>query len=271
MLPDHISASQIIKFLMCPLSYKFHYIDGIETGVKSSSFALGTAFHTAAEHLHKHMMNGGVRAPKVYRDLLGDSLAVEFGNFDVQVKDGEDRESLTEEGGRLVDVYREYRTAQKTTLLTAEQRIERDLVNIETGELLGLPFVAYIDLIEKSGDGLVVVDLKTAAKSYSQGVVDGNLQLTCYALLVLLETGEPPSGLRIDAVVRNKQPKVQRLETRRTESDFIRFWVLAKTVRMAIEAGVFYPSPGWMCSGCEYANQCKEWGLENDRGDQRVA
>ena len=40
MLPDHLSASQIIKFLMCPLTYRFQYIDQIETGIKSSSFAL---------------------------------------------------------------------------------------------------------------------------------------------------------------------------------------------------------------------------------------
>ena len=268
MLPDHLSASQITKFLMCPLSYKFHYIDGIETDTKSSSFALGTAFHTAAEHLHKHMMNGGVRAPKVYRDLLGDSLAVEFGNFDVQTKGGEDRDSLTEEGGRLVDVYREYRVAQKTTLLTAEQRIERDLVNIATGELLGLPFVAYLDLIEKTEAGLVVVDLKTAAKSYSQSTVDGNIQLTAYALLVMLETGEPPAGLRIDAIVRNKQPKVQRLQTNRSREDLIRLWVLARTVREAVVAGVYYPNPGWMCSGCEYAENCRQWGSES-KGEER--
>ena len=265
MLPDHISASQIIKFLMCPLSYKFHYIDGIETGVKSSSFALGTSFHTAAEHLHKHMMNGGVRAPKVYRDILGDSLTTEFGNFDIQVKDGEDRDTLTKEGGGLVDVYREYRVAQKTTLLTAEQRVERDLVNIETGELLGIPFVAYLDLVERTEAGLVVVDLKTSARSYNQSAVDSNLQLTCYGLLTQLETGAPPVEMRIDAVVRNKTPKVQRLASGRSREDYVRFWNLARTVRNAIETGCFYPNPGWSCPTCEFSEHCRRWGL--DKGD----
>ena len=263
MLPDHLSASQIIKFLMCPLSYRFHYIDGIETGTKSSSFALGTVFHTAAEHLHKHMISGGVRAPKVYRDLLGDCLRVEFGNFEIQVKDGEDRDTLTKEGAGLIDVYREYRTAQPGTILTAEQRVERELANVRTGETLGLPFIAYLDLIEQNGDGLVIVDLKTAKRSYSQGDVDDNLQLTCYALLTLLETGKPPSGLRIDAIIRNKTPKVQRLETSRTEHDYLRFWMLAKAVREAIEAGLFYPSAGWACPTCEFSEHCRRWGLEN--------
>ena len=262
MLPDHLSVSQITKFLMCPLAYRFQYIDGIETGIKSSSFALGTAFHSAAEHLHKHMMNGGVKRPEVYQEVLAESLKVEFGNFEVQTKDGEDRDSLIGEGGRLIDAYREYRTAQKTQLLTVEQRIERDIANVRTGELLGLPFIAYLDLIEKDGDGLVIVDLKTAGRSYSQQDADANLQLTCYGLLVMLETGKPPVGLRIDAVVRNKTPKVQRMETARTEADLVRFWALAKQVRAAIEAGVFYPSVGWSCPTCEFAEYCRRWGLD---------
>lgn len=91
MLPDHLSVSQINRFLQCPLSYRFQYIDKIETGLKSSSFALGTAFHSAAEHLHRHLMNGGVKRPEVYQNVLAESIKVEFGNFEVQVKDGEDR------------------------------------------------------------------------------------------------------------------------------------------------------------------------------------
>ena len=263
MLPDHMSASQITKYLMCPLAYRFQYIDGIETGIKSSSFALGTAFHSAAEHLHKHMMNGGVKRPEVYQHVLAESLKVEFGNFEVQTKDGEDRDSLIGEGGRLIDAYREYRTAQKTTLLTVEQRVERELVNVETGEVFRLPFIAYLDLIEKDGDGLVIVDLKTAGRSYSQQDADANLQLTCYGLLVMLETGKSPAGLRIDAVIRNKQPKVQRLATKRSETDYVRLWNLARTVRNAIEAGHFYPNPSWACSGCEFAEYCRRWGLDS--------
>jgi len=263
-LPDHLSVSQITKFLICPLAYRFHYLDGIETGIKSSSFALGTSFHRAAEHLHKHMINGGVKPPQVYRDVLGDSLKVEFGNFDVQVKDGESQDSLTEEGGRLVDAYVDYRTSQPAEILTVEQRIERELVNVQTGEVLDLPFVAFVDLIEKEEAGLVVVDLKTAKRSYNQAVVDANIQITCYALLVLLETSKPPR-LRIDAVVRNKTPKIQRIETTRSEDDLVRFWALARSVRQAIEAGVFHPNPGsWSCATCEFAEHCQRWGLQEE-------
>jgi len=261
-LPDHLSVSQINRFLQCPLSYKFRYIDGIETGIKSASFALGTAFHAAAEELHRHLMDGGVREPQVYEGLFADALSTEFGNFEVPLKEGESQDTLTQEGGRLIEVYVKYRTSQPGKVLTVEQRIERELVNVQTGEVLGLPFVGFLDLIERDEAGLVVIDLKTAARSYRQTVVDGSIQLTCYALLVLLETSNPPR-LRIDAVVRNKTPKIQRIETTRTEDDLVRFWALARSVRQAIEAGNFYPNPGnWSCATCEYAEHCRRWGMK---------
>ena len=263
--PDHLSASQIIKFLMCPLSYKFAYVDRIETGTKSSSFALGTAFHTAAEQLHKHMMNGGVRAPKVYHDALGDSLKIECGNFDVQMKEDETPDSLITEGNRLMDAYREYRISQPAKLLAAEQRIERELVNPATGEILDVPFVAFLDLVEQNGHAIIVVDLKTAGRSYSQQDADTNLQLTCYGLLILLETGKAPSGLRIDAIIRTKTPKVQSLATSRAETDYVRFFALARAVRAAIEGGHFYPNLGWSCPTCEFGEHCRRWGVKNGK------
>ena len=261
-IPDHLSVSQIIKYLICPLSYRFHYIDGIETGTKSTSFALGTSFHAAAEALHKHMMNGGVRDPNVYRDVLGDALATEFGNFEVQCKDGESQDSLTKEGAALVDLYREYREAQPAEILTVEQRIERELVNIQTGETLDVPWIAFIDVLEKTDEGLVLIDLKTAKRSYNQADVDADLQLTAYSLLVLLETSKLPASLRIDALIRNKTPKLQRIETHRTESDVVRFWALAREVRAAIQSGHFFPSRGWQCPTCEFAEHCQQWGLQ---------
>jgi len=259
--PDHISSSQINTYLMCPLSYRFRYIDKIETGTKSSSLAMGTSFHTAAEALHKDMMNGGVREAGVYRDILGDSLKTEFGNFEVKTKDGEDRDTLTEEGGRLVEVYHDYRTAQPGSILAAEQKLVVRPVNTRTAEVLDIPFFAYIDLIEEEDGMPVVVDIKTTGRSYSQRDADDNLQLACYALLMRTRYDQIPR-LRIDAVVRNKTPKMQRLETERTEDDLARFWTLARAVRDATEAGCFHPNPGsWACSTCEFDDYCRRWGL----------
>ncbi len=263
-LPDHLSVSQMNKFMNCPLAYRFKYIDRIKTSVKSSNFALGTAFHSAAEQLHKDMIAGQAKDPDVYRQVFSESLAMEFGCFDITLKKDESQESLTKQGCELTDLYFSYRTVQKDGLTSAEQKIRRSLVDVNTGEELEVPFVAYLDLLEKNAAGHVVVDLKTSCKSYSQRDVDQNMQLTAYALLVFHETGKIPT-CRIDAVVRNKKPKLQRIETQRTRDDLQRFFVLAKTVRRSIcaaaDTGVFYPSAGMGCFGCEFTYHCNKWGL----------
>ena len=266
-LPDHLSASQVNCYLRCSLAYRLKYIDKIVTEQKASALVLGSAFHLAAEKLHRDLMNGGPKKTQLYCDVIGDALATEYGCFDILGKDGEDRDTLTREGGKLLDIYIKYRTGHKTRIVAAEQRVERQLVNVRTGEILEVPFVGYIDLIEEDSDGLTVVDLKTAKRSYSQADVDGNLQLSCYGLMGLLDTGSIPR-LRIDAAVRNKVPKVVRLETSRTEDDLVRFWSLAVNIRSAIEAGVFLPCPSWACPTCDYTEECRLWGSESN-GEER--
>lgn len=258
---DHLSISQIQKFLLCPLAYKFKYVDRIETGVKSSGLVLGSAFHVAAEELHRDLIQGRTRRPAKYRELVVESLATEFGNFEIQTKDGETEESLRSDGIALIDLYHEYRSHEPARLVATEQRIERELVNVRTGEILDVPFVAFIDLLEESNEGIVVVDLKTAGKAYTRLAVDSDLQLSCYGLLMLLATGKKPCRLRIDALIKTSKPRVQRVETTRHEADYIRFWSIASGIRMAIRSGVFYPNPGWQCPTCEYATLCQRWGL----------
>jgi len=260
-LPDHLSVSQIRKHLGCPLAYRFAYVDHIETGTRASALVFGKAVHVAAELLHRHLMDGGAQEDKVYHDALRESLAAQFKEFDVRVKEGESLQTLTDEGARLFDLYLQRRTCDGDRIVAAEKRIECDLVNIRTHEALSVPFVGYLDLVERDSDGRsVVADVKTTRKSHNQSTVDADVQLSAYALLLLLSEGAEPARLRIDALVRNKTPKLQTVETRRTERDLVRFWSLARAVWCAIQAGNSYPNPSWLCPGCEYAQHCGQWG-----------
>ena len=269
-LPDHFSVSQLTTFLSCSLAYRFRYVDHVETGLKSSSFALGTAFHCAAEQLHKDMIAGTVREQAAYLAVFDDSLDLEFGNFDVQLKAGESIDSLHQEGRALLSLYCEHRVRQPAKLVAAELCVKRPLVNIATGDELDVPFVAYLDLVERDGGNIAVVDLKTAARAYAQDDVDANLQLTAYALLMLLQAGKAPEHLRIDALIRTKTPKLQQLVTTRCERDFLRFFELARIVRAAIEEGNYYPNAGWACSNCEFARECGDWGLAAESSHSAV-
>ncbi len=262
-LPDMLSVSQINRFMSCPLSYKFQYIDGIITGLKSSSLALGTAFHTAAQRLHQDIMNGCIGEAQTYSDACASALDTEFGCYDVVMKPNEDEHTLKAAGGGLVDIYYQHRLANPAKLLACEQKLQCALMNTETGEALEVPFVGYVDLLEEGQDGTVLVDLKTACRSYNQTDIDDNIQLTAYAMMLSQESSGIPQ-CRIDAIIRNKTPKVQTLHTSRTQGDFLRFFHLARgvwrSISLATAHDTFYPNRGWMCPTCEFAEECRLWG-----------
>ena len=118
-------------------------------------------------------------------------------------------------------------------------------------------------LVNRLSLPLAVATVPFQTRRSTNGNVAENLQLTAYALMVLIETGSEVAGLRIDAVVRTKTPKIQALCTSRSRTDYVRFFALAQAVRNAINAGCFYPNPGWQCPTCEFAEPCRRWGLNH--------
>jgi len=71
--------------------------------------------------------------------------------------------------------------------------------------------------------------------------------------------GENEKGVRLDTMVRTKQPKIQQLKATRTQADIERFLRITKNVEQGMKAGVFYPNENYMCNICGYGEMCKEW------------
>ncbi len=57
--------------------------------------------------------------------------------------------------------------------IAVEQRFEAPLIDPQTGEDLGISLVGIVDLIADDGQGVVIVDFKTSARSSSQLGVTG--------------------------------------------------------------------------------------------------
>src|SRR5688500_4269042 len=66
-------------------------------------------------------------------------------------------------------------------IVGVEQPFGVPLVDQETGEVLDRDLVGSVDLLERDAEGLVVVDLKTAARKYSDLQVEALLQLSVYS------------------------------------------------------------------------------------------
>ncbi|MFQ5830826.1 MAG: PD-(D/E)XK nuclease family protein, partial [Candidatus Methylomirabilia bacterium] len=130
-------------------------------------------------------------------------------------------------------------------------------------EVLDRPLVGSLDLLERSPEGqLVVVDIKTAGRKYTDLQVEASLQLSIYSYATAMNglADQEELRLRFDVLTKTKQPELHRYWTTRDRAANLRLFRLVSEVLRAIEAGVFHPVVGWQCQDCAYKSRCWAWG-----------
>lgn len=254
-LPDHISVSQINLYLLCPLKYRFTYVDKLPRPFKPIAFAFGSAIHSAVEWWHKKRMEGKSPGWSEVAKIFGADLNAQ--KCDTLVfADGQSESELLEKGKAMLAAYlKEYDGGHAEAV---ELPFRVPLADQESGEVLDIPLDGFIDLVE---EGHVVVDLKTAARAYSVFDVSQNLQLTAYSYAYEHLYGKRPK-LRLDCLLKTAKPRLERIETERDQGDHVRFFHIAKAVSEAIRSEHFFPCPGWQCKDCEFYKPCQAWRSE---------
>ena len=148
-------------------------------------------------------------------------------------------------------------------VVDVEYPFEVPLVSQETGEVLEPSLVGSLDVLERSPDAvLVVVDIKTAARKYTDLQVEASLQLSIYSYAVAM-TGladEEDLRLRFDVLTKTKEPQLHRHWTTRDRAANLRLFRLVSKVLHSIDAGAFHPIVGWHCQACPYQSECWAWG-----------
>jgi putative RecB family exonuclease len=249
---DHISVSQMNVYLMCPLKYRFNYIDKLPKPFKSAELAMGSAIHSAIEWWHKQRLNGVLPEWKQVARIFEADIQAQAMD-EIRYKNGDDLESLLTKGRELLAVYLKEFPGRKPA--STEQPFRVPLVDLETGEELDLPLDGYFDLIEEED---TVVELKTAAKAYDQTTILQHLQLTAYAYAYQM-LYKRPANLRLDVLIKSKNVRLQSFDVGRDKEDMVRFFHITKGVSRAIEDHHFYPNEGWQCPTCEFSNVCRKW------------
>ena len=248
-MKDHLSVSQIQLYMNCSLKYKFKYIDGLPRTFLSAGLALGSAVHSTIEWFNRKRFNCEEMAADSLLDLFeADWYAINCET--VLFRNGETQDSLLDIGRRLVQVY--FNNVNGQAIAAVEYPFEVQIVDEETGEVLDLPLVGRFDLIEQ---GPVVVDLKTSARKMGMPEVEKNIQLTAYSYAYWMKNGRLPD-MRLDVLVKNKTPRLDKMPTSRNQTDHRRFFLLAKQVFNGIKKNIFFPNPSWMCTDCEYRQAC---------------
>ena len=177
----HLSASALKTFLSCPFKFRLRYVDGAKPEFQPSALILGKAVHAALAEHHLCLMKETRLAPDTVLTCFDENLSREAElDLPIHFKRGDDLDSLRETGRGLVEVYLE--EAKTGKILAVEQPFQTSLVDPRTGEELEPKLVGFFDLIEEDEDGNVsVVEIKTAARKWSAGQVELDLQGSLYA------------------------------------------------------------------------------------------
>jgi putative RecB family exonuclease len=246
----HISFSQINTMLMCPLKYKYTYIDGIPMPYLPSSMVLGSAMHKALEHFYQAHLEG-VRATKEeLADVFGKRWREEEERTEIKYN-GDDREATMAMADKLLNVFLE--KVQPQNIVAIEQPFRIELEGMP-------PLVGVLDLIEEDDSGSpVIVDHKCVGKRFSDADLSGNMQMTCYSLAAKHLGYQAEPLLRFDTLLKTKVPAYERQYTIRTDRDRARFLKTVSAVWSAIQKEAFYPNPNFMCGSCQYSAICKDW------------
>ena len=253
---SHLSASQLQLYLTCSLKFRFTYIDKLPKLTKSANQVFGLAMHAALEWLHKELKHGRkVPLDELLRVYEADWQAQTLMGPAVVYGDGEGPDLFMVKGKELLSQY--YVDYLPDGVQAAELRFQLPFINPDTGEVLPVPMLGFIDLIETDG---TLVDFKNSARAMPTHDLPDNLQLTVYSWAYERLFGKSPKDIKLVNLVRTKTPKIETHLTGREASDYVRLFAIGKEVLKAVEYEVFVPNRGcWACSGCEFDQDCREW------------
>lgn len=253
----HLSFTQLNMFLRCPRQYEFRYIEGLKVP-PSGAMVQSRVWHETLELNYRQ---------KVVSDedlALGQMQEFFAARFDEAVAGEEVAFEPDEKPGKLKDQGTAIVAAHHGTIAPAVRpALVEERFTVDLGEDFPFDLVGVWDLVERDG---TIVDNKAYGRQPRQEDLDKDLQFTAYALGYRTTHGRVEPGLRMDAIVKTKNPRPVQLHTRRTNDDCRWLLGLIEQVAKAIDAGVFYPNPqGWHCSPrfCGYWDRCM--GRKNGR------
>ncbi len=255
--PRHLSPSSASTFRQCPLRWKFHYVDKLPDPPGESAVA-GTFAHRVLEELlqlgaeERTLERARALAKEVWADTETDSDYVALG--------------LDPDGIRNFK-WTAWRAIEGLWDLEDPKTVEVEATEVKVSvKIGGVPFVGYIDRVEKCGEGSVISDYKSGrapSRRFSESRLE---QVLLYAAAFAELEGTLPArvrllylGQRIDET--SVTPEAIAEVTSR----------LAETWEELLErsaTGDFPPQPGPLCSWCAFVNHCPEGLAEVERRHQ---
>jgi len=256
----HLSVSSIEDYMECGLHFKFSRIDKIKTKYRADAQVFGGTIHKVLAEYNQERLIGNILTTTELQDLFEQQWTKNAkGQEDILYKKGKTIESLMSEGKKLIRVFGkniEQSGIQKHTVIAIEEAFKFHLPG------LPLPMIGAIDLVEEDDQrGIHIIEYKTSSSAYSADKVKTHFQLTVYQIAAKANGyGDRTINLRIDCLIKTKEPRFERYITARASIDEAKAVKRIQAVWKGIEKKVFIPNTNsWKCADCGYRDDCNDW------------
>ena len=245
---EYLSASQINKYTRCQASYMFHYMYGVKEPV-NSALIFGSAMHSGAEFYldaKRQLAREGRAFEPLFHHLPFRQAAVDAATFYVRNEVRADMDWKTQWQNGPEETFESLlagvqaaaiKMADEVWATMNPQAIEHGYV-IEWHDTNVLPILGYTDAIDKivetALDGTtteeeVVIDMKSG-KEKKEADAQCDVALSFYSMAREIETGKRVRKVGYESYVRNKAPKIARVQIQRDEDTLARAYVRARAL-----------------------------------------
>ena len=245
----------------------FQYVQKSTPQHLSIALPFGKAIHQAIEKYYQSVMDTGEGAPvEIMQELFTESVSLAINDASMPIlfkKEAPDKDSIIQMGHQLLQVFHDEVDLTGYEVVGTEIPLSATLYN-EHGEDTDFKLVGILDLLlkDKANGELLVVDNKTSKNAMAQSATDENLQMSAYSYLLAANGYVFPRAevkCRFDVLRKLKKPKMEYSYTFRTADHRKRFAKIASAVLAGIENRIFIPQQSWMCSDCQFKEECNNW------------
>jgi hypothetical protein len=258
----YLSKTRMTRYTACPRSYRLAYQLNIKPIKTPVELLIGKSTHRLIAESFL------ARAANMIPDLTGSLEAFWTDEMKAPATRTE-MEQAKREAGRYACLF-----IKEVDLkpLAVEKEFSIPVVNYENGDILPVPLVGIIDLVDQpngsasspQGGAPRALEIKTRSRKGDDLQPRVSLELTCYAYWIKSQLlSELNEDVNIDKIpvgylniIKTKTPSIQKQEGFRTIRDFIDLFETAKAVYENIMDGRFYRNPGTHCGWCDYAPVC---------------
>jgi putative RecB family exonuclease len=234
--PIRLSYSSISTYELCPLQYKFRYVDA-KPGRRTPALGFGETLHEALRRFHAQPVPV---APKLER-LLG--FLDEAWDSTAYRNEQEERAYRNHAQEVLISYHRDNAPNFRVPV-ALEQRFQIDVDGVKVS--------GVIDRMDRHPDGSYeIVDYKTSRRLPPRKYVESDLQLSIYYLAAWEVWGILPERLTLYFLL-----PAQPMTVTRGRDDLLATRARIAEVAAGIRAGSFAPKENRLCDWCDYQANC---------------